>query len=148
MNVKRRLAGLGLPLVAAGLVAGCGSNKSAGVPAVPMSTLALNEVGEMYRSYEVQNKKAPTKAQDFMGFRAAFPNGCQSLNSGAVVAQWGVMLSDLSEGGGGGGDSGDEVLAYEKDAPEKGGQVLMKNRTVKTMTAQQFKAAPRAGGPK
>jgi hypothetical protein len=139
------LAGLGL--VAAWLVAGCGPSTPAGGQAQPDSTIALSEVGEMYRTYEAQYKKPPTKLQDFQGMRAAYSSGMRSLGDGSVVAQWGVMLSDLSEGRGG-GDSGDEVLAYEKGVPEKGGQVLMKNRTVKTMTVEQFKAAPKAGGSK
>ena len=145
MSISCRIVGLFPLLFASGFVSGCGSSKPPGVPDLPNSTLALNEVGEMYRVYEVQNKKAPTKSQDFRNLNSVFPLGFSHLNRGDVVAQWGVTLSDLSEGGGG-GESGDEVLAYEKLVPEQGGQVLMKNRTVKTMTPEEFKAAPKAGG--
>jgi hypothetical protein len=37
------------------------------------------------------------------------------------------------------------VLAYETEVPEKGGAVLMQDGTVKTMTADEFKSAPKAG---
>jgi hypothetical protein len=43
--------------------------------------------------------------------------------------------------------SGDIVLAYEKKVPQEGGKVLMLNRTIKTMTADAFKSAPKAGSP-
>jgi hypothetical protein len=45
------------------------------------------------------------------------------------------------------------VLAYEKNVPNEGGRVLLLNRTIKTMTPEEFKAATRAstsnssGGP-
>ena len=38
-------------------------------------------------------------------------------------------------------DAAAKVLAYEKDVPQQGGLVLMGNRTVKQMTAQEFQAA-------
>ena len=56
---------------------------------------------------------------------------------------WGAKLNDLTEEGT--NDSPDEVLAYLKDVPEKGGLVLMKNRKIKSMTPEEFKAAPKAG---
>ena len=62
---------------------------------------------------------------------------------GDVVVLWGPSSRTRAEEGS--EDSADEVLAYEKRVPEQGGEVLMKNRTVKTMTADQFKAAPKAG---
>ena len=42
--------------------------------------------------------------------------------------------------------SSNTVLGYEKDVPEKGGAVAMGDGSVKTMTAEQFKAAPKASG--
>ncbi len=45
------------------------------------------------------------------------------------------------------GEPADAVLAYRKTVPEQGGQVLMQDGwTIKSMTADEFKAAPKAGG--
>ena len=38
-----------------------------------------------------------------------------------------------------------EVLAYEKQVPDSGGNVLMLDRSVKKMTADEFKSAKKAG---
>ncbi|WP_168221819.1 hypothetical protein [Aquisphaera giovannonii] len=39
-----------------------------------------------------------------------------------------------------------EVLAYGKDVPTAGGPVLLLNRSIRTMTREEFKAAPRPAG--
>ena len=38
------------------------------------------------------------------------------------------------------------MLAYHKDVPEKGGEVLMQDGTAKKMTAEEFQAAPKPAG--
>ncbi len=52
---------------------------------------------------------------------------------------WGVGLSDSAE-------AASTVLAYQKDVPEQGGEVLMQNGTAKKMTADEFKAAAKPAG--
>ena len=128
-----------------GCLGGCGGPSSSTQTASgPNQAAALQEVGEMYRAYLVQKKKPPTSVKDFKGMEQIAPLGMSQLSEGKIVAVWGVQLTDLSEEGS--NDSSTEVLAYAKDVPEKGGEVLMKNRTVKTMTADEFKAAPKAAG--
>ena len=39
--------------------------------------------------------------------------------------------------------TGGEVLAYENDAPNTGGYVLLTSGEVKKMSASEFKAAPK-----
>ena len=39
----------------------------------------------------------------------------------------------------------DKILAYEKDVPTKGGKVLTLDRRIKTLTAEEFTSAPKAG---
>ncbi len=58
------------------------------------------------------------------------PTAFNAVKEGKYVVVWGVS----------GKDSG-TVLAYEKAAPEKGGAVLMADGTIKTMTADELKAA-------
>ncbi|AMV36268.1 hypothetical protein [Planctomyces sp. SH-PL62] len=55
---------------------------------------------------------------------------------------YGAPLPDTKEEGG--GSPNEEILAYGKDVPTKGGAVLLLNRTVRRMTADEFKAAPQA----
>lgn len=119
---------------------GCGA-ASAGKPQ-PVENLALQEVGDLYRLYEEVNKKPPTKPQDFAKFEQGMPLGYRQVKDGSVVVLWGAKLNDLADGA---NDSADEVLAYEKKVPQEGGAVLMKNRTLRAMTADEFKAAPKAG---
>jgi hypothetical protein len=66
------------------------------------------------------------------------PTGYLELKSGKIIALWGARLSD--------GDA-DKVYAYEKATPESGGFVLMADgKTIKKMTAEEFKSAPKAAG--
>jgi hypothetical protein len=60
-----------------------------------------------------------------------------------VVLLYGALLADTKEEPGDGSSS--EVLAYQKDVPQSGGKVLMLDRTVKSMTAEEFKSAKKAG---
>jgi hypothetical protein len=52
-----------------------------------------------------------------------------------IVYQWGARIDPAG---------GETVLAYEKKAPSEGGWVLMQDGTVKQITADEFKAAPKA----
>jgi len=121
---------------------GCGQPATVNSPAVFQNN-ALQEIGELYRSYTEIKKKPPQSLRDFDAYSEGYPSGHIAAQRGEVVVLWGAKLDDLSEAGT--NDSPDEVLAYLKEVPEKGGLVLMKNRKIKSMTAEEFKAAPKAG---
>jgi hypothetical protein len=104
----------------------------------------IKQVGEVYRNYLRDTHKPPMSAKDFNRYAQMAPAGCQAVRDGSVKVFWGVALSDLSDAPS--SDSADEVLAYEKQVPTEGGTVLMKNRTVRTMTAEEFKAAAKPAG--
>lgn len=130
---------LGVALVFA--VAGCSESQaereSRTVIKDSMEETALKEVGSLYQACIDQNSRPPKSVKDFSKDAAALPFGYDWLSRGDLVAFWGATLSDAGSGA---------VLAYEKKAPEKGGYVLMQDgKTVKTMTADEFKAAPKAG---
>jgi len=135
-------------IVAAGLgaVAGCdgGPTVNNSVTSLESENGPLAQVGAMYRDHWALKKKAPAAAKDFASFADFMPEGVQAINRGDFVVIWGVKLDDLSPEGA--GDSADEVLAYEKSVPDSGGFVLMKNRRIRKMTAEEFKAAPKAAG--
>jgi hypothetical protein len=87
--------------------------------------------------------KPPEKFADLGSVRAVSGNAYDAVRTGEVVLRYGASLPDTKEEPG--GSPSDEVLAYQKQVPEGGGKVLMLNRTVKTMTAEEFKAAKKAG---
>jgi hypothetical protein len=68
-----------------------------------------------------------------MGNEPALPNAWPLIQDGAIVVVWKAGYSPSSTA----------VLAYEKNAPAGGGKVLLRNGTVKEMTAGEFKAAKR-----
>jgi hypothetical protein len=124
------------------LTAGCGgSNKPLTPDQEDDSTLL--QVGEMYRSYLISKNKPPEKFADLGSVRAVSGNGYEAVRKGDIVLRYGATLPDNKEEPG--GSPSDEVLAYQKQVPGSGGKVLMLNRTVKAMTADEFKAAKKAG---
>jgi hypothetical protein len=130
--------------------AGCGRPKDK--YAVPTQDekrrMELSEVGDLFRFYQLEKKKAPERFTDFE--RAAQPNGMFTLGpsgmtamkNGEIIPFYKADLPDLGPEPGKG--PGDVVLAFEKKVPKEGGMVLMLNRTIKTMTADEFKSAPKA----
>ncbi len=124
--------------------AGCGGSGRP-VTKEDMLTTSLNDVGDIYRSYLVMNKKPPGSLKDLASLERMSPAGVVAVRSGEVVVRFGARLpdTDLESGKSPSG----EVLAYEKDVPEKGGKVLMLDRTIRVVTADEFKAMPKAGVP-
>jgi hypothetical protein len=124
------------------LAAGCGGSNSPRTPdQVTEDNLA--QVGELYRNYQFTKKKPPEKFADLNTVRTTGMNGYEAVRTGKVILRYGATLPDLAEEPGPAG--ADEVLAYEKAVPESGGSVLMLNRSVQKMTAEEFKAAKLAG---
>ena len=128
-----------------GLVAGCGGEPT-GVPITDSNRAeaALNDVGQIFRLYTFSNHKPPKTIADFASFEAINAMGVLALRDGSVVARSGVVIQDVEEGPAT-KDSADEVMAYAKEVPTSGGPVLMHNRTIRQMTADEFKAAKLAG---
>lgn len=135
--MTRRSFGWGLVLAAsmAWFASGCGGSGS-NTPQ-PVENLALDEVGTLYQAYTDQYKKPPQKPTDFARFEQGYPLGYRLVKEGGIVVEWGATLGEGSK---------DKVLAYEKKVPQEGGAVLMGDRSLRTMTADEFKSAPRASG--
>jgi hypothetical protein len=72
----------------------------------------------------------------------AVPSGLTPISTGDIIVLWGGELTDLNEEPT--GPKSDTILAYEKDVPDKGGKVLLLDRNIKTMTPEEFAAAPKA----
>jgi hypothetical protein len=127
------------------LVAGCGGpNAPRTVDRVGQDN--LTEVGELYRHYQFTKKKSPQKLSDLSTLRSMGGNGFEAIRNGNIMLLYNATLPDTDEDPG--HAESNEVLAYEKDVPQNGGYVLLLNRVVKKMTADEFKAAPRPAGAK
>lgn len=125
------------------LMAGCGDPSSQPLTKLGEESIALSDVGELYRVYTAQKKKPPTRLADFAPMEPMCPMGVRAVESGNVIVRLGAVMTDTEEGPPKG--TSDEVLAYLKEVPDSGGQVLMLNREIRTMTPEEFKAAKLAG---
>lgn len=117
-------------------VPGC-SKRPADELVTSRAGIEVYQVYELYREHIHDKKRPPTKLADLELFEAGYPIGYQALRNGQCVAFWGVSLAKPDE-------KSDIILAYEKDTPTQGGLVVMKDGTVKKLTAEEFKAAPKS----
>jgi hypothetical protein len=141
---SRRPARYGNPLVALLLVLaagqGCGSSSAPTAGPELFQHTALQEVGDMIRLAILDTNKPPASLADLARYQVGMPTGFQELKGDKIVLFWSSTPSDASAG---------TVLAYEKGTPQSGGFVLMQDgKTIKKMTPEEFKAAPKAGTPK
>ncbi len=102
---------------------------------VPPEKAELGQIHEIYKLFIKSNQRPPKDFADLnqKAYSEVNPMAFNGIKDGKYVVVWGV--SDNSSG---------TVLAYEKDAPEKGGNVLMADGTIKTMSAAEFQAAYKA----
>ncbi len=123
--------------------AGCGGSSGGPMTKDQGEDQALTQIGELCRHYQFMKKKGPDKLTDLAPVKTQAASGYEALANGKAVLLYGATLPSISEDAGEG--PGDEVLAYMAEVPQSGGKVLMLNRTVKTMSADDFKAAKKAG---
>src|SRR5262249_48612658 len=124
------------------LPGGCGPTNTLPTPDQAEES-RLREVGEVLRDYQLINNRAPKSIKDLGSSSGSSPGGYELLRTGEVIVGWGATLPDTKEEPG--ASPSDQVLAYLKKVPQEGGPVLMLNRTTRRMSAEEFKAAPRAG---
>jgi hypothetical protein len=97
---------------------------------------SLKQIGLAYHNYlDSNNGKAPAKAEDLAPYFENDKKLLDALKSEDLVFFYGVRLVDMTAG------SSNTVLAYEKDAPTKGGQVLYGDGSVRKLSADEFKKA-------
>lgn len=117
-------------LVLAVFVPACGKSSPA-TPPTPDVGAGFSELAEVYKYRASQRLPPPAKVEDLTEHEDALPNAIQPIREGQIVVAWRVGYSAGSNG----------VLAYQKDAPTNGGKVLLRNGTVKDMSADEFRAA-------
>lgn len=128
--------------IVSALATGCGGSGGPVTETVAIKS-RLGEVAELYRTYVTVAKKPPKSMADLRTIENVAPSGLTPLETGEVIVFWNAELTSLGEEPT--GPESDKILAYEKDVPQKGGQVLMLDRRIKSMTPEQFAAAPKAG---
>ncbi len=141
ISPKRWWPILGASLVC--LAAGCGGASRSPTPDDPMEGVVLTEVGEAYRAYTLFKGAPPSQLADFDKLKNLSPTGIAAIKRGEVIVLWGAKLPDTGEEPG--PTTAPEVLAYQKRVPDQGGYVLQLDRRIRKMTADEFKAAPKAG---
>ena len=111
-------------------------------PASPLDRLrASNDLKALVLAYHQhldQKAKPPAGPEDLAPLLAGEDRLLQALRQGQYVFIYKASLAKMTAG------TSNTVLAYEKDAPTKGGLVAMADGSVKTMTPQEFQAAPKA----
>jgi hypothetical protein len=127
----RRIVGLTL----AGLLLGCQAAPTP--PPPPSAEEGLKELVGVYQYIEYSKLPVPRKPDDFNDYVDSMPNALGRIKAGEYVVAWGVGRSTAS-------GAAAQVLAYEKKAPSEGGVVLLRDGTVKQLSATEFAAAPKA----
>jgi hypothetical protein len=95
----------------------------------------LKQIGLAYHNHLDATNKAPAKAEDLAPYFENDKKLLDALKSEEIVFIYGVRLTEMPAG------SSKTVIAYEKDAPTKGGQVLFGDAHVEKMSADDFKKA-------
>jgi hypothetical protein len=121
--------------------AGCNSTGEVGTSsdskADRVQEMSLAQLGELLHLREQDAGRPAEKAVDLAKYEKAFPVAFGRVKAGEIV----VLAAPIEAA------ATDQVLAYEKQAAESGGYVLLRDgTTVKKMTADEFKAAQKAPG--
>ena len=103
-------------------------------------TNQLKMIGLAYHNHLDAKRQPPAKIEDLAPFYENDAKITAALKDGSVVFIWKSSIQNMTAG------TSNTVLAYEKEAPDKGGLVLMADGSVKTMSAKEFKDAPKAPG--
>lgn len=143
MRLHSRGASLLLGTACCLLFAACGPTEQETITTTTTEGLQLREVGDIYRVHCLEKNAPPRKLADLVYYEQGFPMALIGVRSGDIAVYWGGELSGADQDEPGAVPS-DKVLAYESRVPQEGGYVLLADRTIKKMTAEEFQAAPKA----
>jgi hypothetical protein len=106
-------------------------------PLAPSAEEGIKELVNVYRYIEYSKLPLPRKPEDFNDHWDSMPTAFDRIKQGDYVVAWGVGRSTAP-------GVGSQILVYEKMVPTEGGVVLLRDGTVKQLTAEEFNAAPKA----
>jgi len=129
-------------LLLSAAIVGCVGSTNALPTADRAEEMNLEQVAEMLREYQLNHGGPPKTLKQLRASPGGSLGGFELVDSGDIIVVLGAALPDTREQPGASPDQ--EILAYGKDVPTQGGPVLLLNRTIRTMTADEFQTAPQA----
>ena len=87
----------------------------------------------LYLKSHGKNGRYPSKLDELAGMKRDMPQVYRAIQDGAYVVYWNAPFTP-----------DDAIVVYERDAPTKGGAVLAADGGVSNLTAEEFRAAPKA----
>jgi len=122
-------------LVFVGATAGCGGGPPQSNSPLEMSSKErFGELSELLSTAQIDLNRPPRSLEELKKYRLGGPFAFKAIADGDIIVLWGTALGQ-----------GTAIVAHEKTAPTAGGWVLLQDRTFKSMTADEFKSAPKAG---
>jgi hypothetical protein len=109
----------------AGFLAGCSPDKE-----LDQGLANLQELKQLLRTAAKRLGHPPARLSDLNSFQAKYPEVYDLVKSGDLVVLWGTPIKMEKDAG-----KADMVLAYAKDVPTDGGNVLTSGGNVTRMSA-------------
>jgi len=125
-------------------LAGCSAKSGGGVSdELAAAPPAMYDLNNLLHAVAAADGRPASQVSDLAKKQSLFPQGYNAVKDGAIIVLWGTA----PKGEGAIAKGGEQLVAYEKDAPTVGGYVLYSGGTIKKLTAAEFAAAPMAGKP-
>lgn len=103
----------------------------------PSHKEALLDLAELLKGLSKERGKPPATLAQLERYEPPHPGAVHGVRHKEVEYLWGAGIAT-------GGAASTTVVAYETKAPAEGGWVLLQDGSVKEMSADEFKAAPKA----
>lgn len=134
-----RRCALPISLLLFSILVGCKGASSKGdgegTGGTPTGKEALASLAELLNHFEHDQKKMPSRLSEVEPVEPLFPGAYVGLANGTIVYQWGARIDK---------SAGSTVLAYEKKAEADRGWVLLQDGSLKEMSADELRGAPKA----
>jgi hypothetical protein len=119
------------------LAPGCGTSErpEESLTGTPTPKVALEDLGQLLAYLAREKKPMPATIRSIEPIEPLYPQAYLGLVRDEIVYRWNARPDPAGS---------EKVIAYEKKALEEGGWALMQDGTVKKMTADELRAAPKA----